>query len=1382
MMDSETVMGTLSTHVMIGPVSYSIVFQVLRIQSSFNLLLGRPWIHEAGAIPSSLHQKVKFIHEGRIITIQSDRDIITSSEPVLHISHSEDDLHLTGFTFDEVQVVSLEDGSRDMVPMSFDQHSSTLVLSMMRGMSYLPGYIPTEADARYMSQLRRDRVRARMSGIPFDYPLRPYTFQLADYFIRGSEHTPRTEGTVHIPETVEIQDIQQALGQIHLDTGTTEAPGAMIVTPPSPDRASMFSMCFPEEVPDYDLPMDLGYGTDEMDMIGIGVSSMQRHTGPILFSTCSEFFPTGPLSAFDISGVSVLDDESVLDVVTSDFASVEGASDSVDPPLSFDTMSGFVTRFDDISDGNNDMSIFEYLNVSQHFPLIAPPAPTTHIYDVDDVGDTDDPLGGQSECDSDTEDRKVTPISSSTELIDFGAPDQPREIRIGSSLSPDERSRLIDLLRSYLDVFAWSYEDMPGLDPTIVQHHLPILPHARPVKQKLRRLHPRWSLQVKEEIQKQLSVGFLSVVEYPEWLANVVPVPKKDGKVRVCVDFRDLNKASPKDDFPLPHIDMLVDSTAGHPMLSFMDGFSGYNQILMAPEDMVKTSFITEWGTYCYRVMPFGLKNAGATYQRAATTLFHDMMHRDVEVYVDDMIVKSRDRADHLAALQRFFERIRQFRLRLNPKKCTFGVTSGKLLGHIVSERGIEVDPEKIRAILDMPTPRTEKEIRGFLGRLQYISRFIARLTDICEPIFRLLRKNQPTVWNDDCQRAFERIKECLLSPPVLVPPTPGRPLLLYLSVSDMALGCMLAQLDDLGKERAIYYLSKRMLEYECKYIMIERLCLAVVWATRRLRHYMTEYSVLLVSRLDPLRYLFDRPVLTEVSKGSIVADHLASLPISDDRSVDDDFPDEQIVSMTSITGWRLYFDGAANQSGFGIEYEACITGLETALDLGIRQLEIHGDSNLVIKQTQGIWRTRDEKLKPYHAYLDLLIDRFDVLRLGLHQLTCLIGEIEDQIELPWYHDIYQFLSCGAYPESASAKDRRALRQLATRFVVCGDALYRRSPDGLLLLCLDRASADRVMREVHAGVCGPHMGGHMLARKIMRTGYFWLTMETDCCQFVQRCQECQMHGDLIHVPPSELHALASPWPFSVWGIDIIGKISPKSSSGHEYILVAIDYFTKWVEAASYARLTAARVAKFIRSHIICRYGVPHELISDRGVHFKGEVDTLIQEYGIQHHRSSAYRPQTNGAVEAANKNIKRILRKMVETLGIVLPVEIEMRSLRVALEQHISEAEWAQSRYDQLSLLDEKRLRAADHVQAYQRKMTRAFRKRVKPRKFQRGDLVLKVLRGLISDPRGKFRPSWSGPYVIRDLTREGAAWLTDLDGNQFTEPVNVDQLKKFYA
>ena len=428
----RTVMGTLTTHVMIGPVRYSILFQVLSIQSSFNLLLGRPWIHEAGAIPSSLHQKVKFIHEGRIITIQSDTDVTTSSEPVLQISHSENDLHLTGFVFDEVQIVSLEDDDRDMVPMSFDQHSSTLVLNMMRGMSYMPGlglgprqqgpreftitvdhdisyglgYIPMADDARNMARLRRERVRARMSGIPFDYPLRPYTFQLVNYFTRGSEYAPLTEGVDHVSKMAEIQGIQHALGHICLNSETTKPLEAVTVAPPSPDRASVFFMCFPEEITDYDLPMDLGDETDgvtlpdtymdEMDMIGTGRFLDTAPRGPhssldmfgvsmidsdavTLYDACTDAMdmidtgrildvsPPGPRFAFDVFGISMLEfdgDGLVSTDITHDTISVEGASDSMDPPLSFDAMSGFVTRFDDISDGNNDMSIFEYLLVS----------------------------------------------------------------------------------------------------------------------------------------------------------------------------------------------------------------------------------------------------------------------------------------------------------------------------------------------------------------------------------------------------------------------------------------------------------------------------------------------------------------------------------------------------------------------------------------------------------------------------------------------------------------------------------------------------------------------------------------------------------------------------------------------------------------------------------------------------------------------------------------------------------------------------------------------------------------------------------------------------------------------------------------------------------
>jgi hypothetical protein len=227
-----------------------------------------------------------------------------------------------------------------------------------------------------------------------------------------------------------------------------------------------------------------------------------------------------------------------------------------------------------------------------------------------------------------------------------------------------------------------------------------------------------------------------------------VAVPKKDNKIMVYVDFRDLNRASPNDDFPLPHIDVLVDNAAKSSIYSFMNGFSGYNQIKMAEADKRKTTFITPWGTYCYKVMPFGLKNAGATYQRAMVALFHDMMHKEIEVYVDDMIAKSKDEESHIPALRKLFKRLRKYQLKLNPAKCTFGVKSGKLLGFVMSNKGIEVDPDKLKAIQDMPAPKTEREVRGFLGRLNYIARFILQLTVTCELIFRLLRKKNPGTWD----------------------------------------------------------------------------------------------------------------------------------------------------------------------------------------------------------------------------------------------------------------------------------------------------------------------------------------------------------------------------------------------------------------------------------------------------------------------------------------------------------------------------------------------------------------------------------------------------------------------------------------------------------
>ena len=242
-------------------------------------------------------------------------------------------------------------------------------------------------------------------------------------------------------------------------------------------------------------------------------------------------------------------------------------------------------------------------------------------------------------------------------------------------------------------------------------------------------------------------------------------------------------------------------------------------------------------------------------------------------------------------------------------------------------------------------------------------------------------------------------------------------------------------------------------------------------------------------------------------------------------------------------------------------------------------------------------------------------------------------------------------------------------------------------------------------------------------------------MKTNYVDYVKSCHDCQTHANLNNVPPSELYSMTSPWPFSVWGIDVIGRIAPKASNEHEYILVAIDYFTKWVEAAPYSMLKAKHVTLFLENNIICRFGVPQEIISNNGSYFEGKVRRVMEEYGIEHHKSSLYRPQANGAIEVANKNMKNILAKMVVTYKdwveklpfalwgyktsirasmratpyylvygskAVLPIEVEIQSLRVLVETMVVEEDWAKARYEQLALIDEKRVRAQYHAQGYQ--------------------------------------------------------------------------------
>ena len=301
---------------------------------------------------------------------------------------------------------------------------------------------------------------------------------------------------------------------------------------------------------------------------------------------------------------------------------------------------------------------------------------------------------------------------------------------------------------------------------------------------------------------------FFREVYYPDWLTNVVMVKKANGKWRMCVDFTDLNKACPKDSYPLPRIDQLVDSATGHQLLSFMDAFSGYNQIKMDEADQEKTSFITSQGLFCYNVMPFSLKNAGATYQRLVNHVFRPQIRRNVEMYVDDMLVKSLDEEKHLDDLQETFDTLRRHQMNLNPSKCAFEVSSGKFLGFMVSQRGIEANPDKIQAILDMEPPKNIKEVQSLTGRVAALNRFVSKATDKCLSFFKILRK--AFEWTDQCQKAFQDLNVYLTIAPLLSPSILGKELYLYLAVFPYAVSSALIREE--GKvQKPVYHTSRAL-------------------------------------------------------------------------------------------------------------------------------------------------------------------------------------------------------------------------------------------------------------------------------------------------------------------------------------------------------------------------------------------------------------------------------------------------------------------------------------------------------------------------------------------------------------------------------------------
>ncbi|XP_052874827.1 uncharacterized protein LOC128280640 [Gossypium arboreum] len=446
------------------------------------------------------------------------------------------------------------------------------------------------------------------------------------------------------------------------------------------------------------------------------------------------------------------------------------------------------------------------------------------------------------------------------------------------------------------------------------------------------------------------------------------------------------------------------------------------------------------------------------------------------------MIAKSRTEKEHIQVLRKLFLRLRKFQLKLNPTKCTFGAGSGKLLGFVVSEKGIEVDPNKVKAIQQLPPPRSQKEIRGFLGRLNHIARFILQLTEKCDPIFQLLKKHNPGVLDEECQKTFDKM-----------------------AVKGSAIADFLA--------------SRALEDYESLNFDFPNEDLMYVATTQE-----------------------DTPEdhswkLNFNGASNVVGNGIGAVLISPSG---DHYLFTYKLNFDCTNNMAEY---EACVMGIRASVERKIKVLEEIRDpklINYRELVL--DLIKVFEDITFHYLPRDEnQIADALATLVSMIKANNQEEMKLIQMSicdapaycCNIDKEGERDDHPWHQDILRYVKNRVCPDQATENDKRMLRRLAGDYVLDGEILYKKRKDQVLLRCANTVEAKKILEEVHEGVCGIHANGFTMARKIMRFGYYWSVMEGDCINYAKKCHKCQIYGDKIHVPHSPLHVMTSPWPFSV---------------------------------------------------------------------------------------------------------------------------------------------------------------------------------------------------------------------------------------------------------
>ena len=981
--------------------------------------------------------------------------------------------------------------------------------------------------------------------------------------------------------------------------------------------------------------------------------------------------------------------------------------------------------------------------------------------------------------------RSRSPVRVAQSLgIDFSA----------SDLTNQQKQQLLHLIGTNRNAFAVDSSELGSCD---LHLHRIETGDAKPISQRFYRQTPKIREETRRQIKQMLRDDIIEPSTSP-WHAPVILVKKPNGTYRFATDFRKLNEVTETMVFPLPRIDDLMDSIGESKatVFSSLDLRSGFHQLKLDPETAHKTGFITPEAIYQYKRLPFGMKNSTASFQMVMSQVFRSMTYKNVLVYVDDLLVYSKDFGTHLNDLQEVFTRLQKANLKLSPEKCTFAAKTIKFLGHIISKNGISVNPEKTKALVTYPVPKQSKDVRSFLGSCNYFRRFIKNYAARAAPLNKLLKQDSKFEWTQDCQTAFDDLKTALTSPPVLAYPDFDKKFSLSTDASGFAIGFVLEQSDEQGRMKPVAYGGRALRPHEINYPITQLECLAVVEGIKCYHHFLASGHFDVYTDHAALKWLQN----TKLSSGRLARWSLQlqgySFSIFHRPG-----KQNQVADALSRRQYTKEDETVPDKSDFVVA--GMVNHSEQECNVQAMFEYAHEVNDLCAELPIGA---------VYHAPDSSQFNEFT------------IAAVKDDLETAQrtsndFKDIIRYLEERELPADQKVANRIIAE--SQYYIIVDNILYhlyyhgsKGVPKGERLvrqLAVPESYRIQALEAYHDALAG---GGHAGIERTyhnLRLKYYWPRMYKDVYEHVHTCAECQAAKRDYKGKKAPLHPLPITDIFNRWHIDILGPL-PETADKEKYVLVLVDSFTKWCEAYPLKSQSSFEIKKCLFD-TFARFGAPECIVSDRGANFLSKmVAALCELFQVKRVCTSSYHPQSNSAVERMNGIIAQGIRTYLDkhqdkwstylpgvlmahratpatqstkfspyflVFGreMTLPLDVELKpkeSLGKDVQQHLKEI---------IGNVEEAREIAKANMEKAQKRYKYYYDRNVKTPSYATGDQVLvynpHVPKGNVS----KLWKKWTGPYYI---TQEGPNHTYKLrlcaDNKPLTALVHANRLKPYFG